>query len=177
MRALLACLLLTVPTLLLAGTPDLLWTFQGIEDVNAFASVPDANGDGVPDIVVETYDAGADGDHLYLLSGGDSGAPAVIWSVRPVSGASNGGGYGQECLVSCDDLSGDGFPDVLLGTAWGNRSVHALNGLTGAVLWTFDTYNEPAPVPVAVSDEFQRTGEHFEPRRHEGHEEAVPRHF
>ncbi len=124
-------------------TPDLLWQFPGIEDVNAFAAVPDADGDGIADILVETYDAGASGDHLYLLSGGSVGVPAVIWSVRPGGGASNGGGYGQECLVSCDDVSGDGFPDVLLGTAWGNRSVHAIDGLTGDVLWSFDTYNEP----------------------------------
>jgi hypothetical protein len=45
--------------------------------------------------------------------------------------------------VACDDLGGDGFPDVLLGTAWGNRSVHAVDGLTGDVLWTFDSYDEP----------------------------------
>lgn len=124
-------------------TPDRLWTFQGIEDINAFATLPDVDGDGVADIVCETYDAGASGDHLYLLSGASVDVAQVIWSARPSSGASDGGGDGQECLVTCDDLSGDGFPDVLLGTAWGNRSVHALDGRTGDVLWTFDTYDEP----------------------------------
>ena len=160
MRAMLALAILFSTTALAQPTPTELWRFQGIEDVNAFASLPDANGDGVADILVETYDAGASGDHLYLLSGGDTGVPAVIWSIRPSSGLSDGGGYGGECLVSCDDISGDGFPDALLGTAWGNRSVHAINGLDGTVLWTFDTYDEPASGWVyAVRAHPDRTGD------------------
>lgn len=134
---------LTPPLPAQPPTPFEIWQYQAIENVLAFAILPDVDGDSVPDIVVEAYDAGAVGDHLTLLSGGATGSPAVIWSARPSSGASDGGGYGQQCLVVCDDLDGDGFPDVLLGTAWGNRSVHALNGLTGDVLWTFDTYSEP----------------------------------
>ena len=139
--AALLLLLATAAPGLAAGTP--LWMFQGIEDINAMALLPDVDGDAVPDVLVETYDAGAVGDHLYLLSGGSVSAPAVIWSARPESGASNGGGYGDYCLATCPDLSGDGFPDVLLATAWGNRSVHALDGITGDVLWTFDSYTEP----------------------------------
>ncbi len=125
-------------------TPAVLWQFQGIEDINAFATLPDVDGDGVADIVIESYDAGASGgDHLSLVSGGGTTPPAVIWSVTPHSGVSDGGGDGDFCLTTCSDLNDDGFPDVLLGTAWGNRSVHAIDGMTGAVLWTFDTYNEP----------------------------------
>ncbi|HOX24814.1 MAG TPA: FG-GAP-like repeat-containing protein [Candidatus Krumholzibacteria bacterium] len=144
----------------LAQTPAELWRFQGIEDVNAFAILPDVDGDTIADVLVETYDAGAVGDHLYLLSGSSAGAPGVLWSIRPSSGASDGGGYGQECLVSCDDLNGDAFPDALLGTAWGNRSVHAVDGITGAVLWTFDTYDEPASGWIyAVRSHPDRTGD------------------
>lgn len=80
------------------------------------------------------------GDHLYLLSGGQGDPPPLLWSIRPQSGLSDGGGYGDACLETCPDLSGDGFPDVLLGTAWGNRSVHAVDGRTGALLWTFASY-------------------------------------
>jgi outer membrane protein assembly factor BamB len=131
------------PTFAQPAAPDLIWLHQGIEDINAFAWLPDVDGDGIADVVIETYDAGASGDHLLLVSGGSTGSPQVIWSVRPQSGVSDGGGDGQECLVTCDDLNGDGRRDVLLGTAWGNRSVHAVDGMTGQVLWTFDSYNEP----------------------------------
>ncbi len=134
--------ILVTPLAALAAGGDLLWFFQGIEDINAMATLQDVDGDLVFDILVETYDAGAVGDHIYLLSGGSTGTPAIIWSNRPESGASNGGGWGDNCLATSDDLNADGFPDVLLGTAWGNRSVHALDGITGDVIWTFDTYNE-----------------------------------
>jgi hypothetical protein len=144
MRFLLSILLVAcAASLATAQSPTVLWQFQGIENICTLATLPDADGDGVADVVVETYDAGADGDHLYLLSGASEGTAQVLWSIRPESGASNGGGYGDECVAVCDDLSGDGFPDVLLGTAWGNRSVHAVDGQTGTVLWTFDTYQEP----------------------------------
>lgn len=133
---------LAVPLAAFAAGGELLWVFQGIEDVHAMATLPDVDGDLVFDILVETYDAGAVGDHIYLLSGGSTGTPAVIWSNRPESGVSNGGGWGDYCLAASDDLNGDGVMDVLLGTAWGNRSVHALDGTTGDVIWTFDTYNE-----------------------------------
>jgi outer membrane protein assembly factor BamB len=130
-----ATLVFAIPAL--ADTGEVLWNFQGIEDINALATLPDVDGDGTPDVVIETYDAGAAGDHLYCLSGADG---STIWSIRPESGISNGGGWGQNCLAISDDLSGDGFPDVLVSTAWGNRSVHAVNGFTGELIWTFDTY-------------------------------------
>jgi len=124
-------------------SPEVHWQHQAIENVLAFGTLPDLDGDGVPEVVLEAYDAGADGDHLVVLSGGMPGSPAVIWSARPSSGASDGGGYGPECLWVSEDLGGDGLPDVLIGTAWGNRSVHALDGQTGDLLWTFDSYDEP----------------------------------
>ncbi len=153
------CLAAAAPVL--ADPGDQLWSFFGIEDIQTMAHLPaDANGDGTHDILIETYDAGATGDHLYLLSGGDSGTPAVIWSARPESGVSNGGGWGDNCLSAIGDLNGDAFPDVVLGTAWGNRSVHALDGLTGAVIWTFDTYDEPASGWVySVAPHPDRTGD------------------
>ncbi len=171
MRALLALILSLVMIALLAGlsvshaqtprqTPDLLWQYPAIEDVLAFGSLPDLDGDGVAEVVLEAYDAGADGDHLVVLSGGMPGTPDVLWSARPSSGASDGGGYGPECLWVTGDLGGDGFPDVLIGTAWGNRSVHALDGQTGDLLWTFDSYDEPASGWVyAVRSLPDRTGD------------------
>ncbi len=85
--------------LALAAPGDVLWVFQGIEDINAMVDVPDVDQDGVHEIAVETYDAGAGtGDQLYLLSGGSSGTATVIWSARPPGGVSQGGGDGDDGL-------------------------------------------------------------------------------
>ncbi len=132
-----------------AAPGDVIWVFQGIEDINASVQVPDLDLDGVPDIATETYDSGAGtADHLYLLSGGSTGTPAVIWSARPPGGPSNSGGDGDDCLNAAPDLNNDGFPDLVLGTAWGGRSAYGVDARTGDALWTFDTYVQTPPVPA-----------------------------
>jgi len=144
----------------LADGGDIYWSFQGIEDIDCVAQLPDQDGDGRPEIVIESYDAGAVGDHLYCLSGGVPGSPTVLWSLRPNSGASDGGGWGDECLSAVPDLNGDGHRDIVLGTAWGNRSVHAVDAYAGALLWTFDTYLETDSGWVYSVDAFpDRTGD------------------
>ncbi|MFH1680742.1 MAG: T9SS type A sorting domain-containing protein [Candidatus Eisenbacteria bacterium] len=134
---------------LFGAAGDLVWYFQGVEDVYAIDDIEDVDGDGTPDIVVESYDAGAVGDHLYCLSGASPGpAAAVIWSTKPAGGASSGGGYGNECMVVGPDMTGDGHEDVLLGTAWGGRSAYVLNGLDASVHYRFDTYYDSPPYPA-----------------------------
>ena len=147
--ALLALVALAFPPLALAAPGDVMWVFQGIEDINAMVEVPDVDQDGVSEIAVETYDAGAGtGNQLYLLSGGSSGTAAVIWAVRPPGGVSGGGGDGDDCLNGAPDLNGDGFPDLVRGTAWGGRTAYGINARTGAVLWSFDTYVRTPPNPA-----------------------------
>jgi hypothetical protein len=119
----------------------LLWSFQGNGNLQAIAACPDIDGDGGPDIVFEGYENGPSGvDHVFAIRGNSSGTGQVLWSARPIGGASSGGGYGDNCLRLGPDLNGDGFPEMLLGSAWGGRTAYALNGLTGATVWGFDTY-------------------------------------
>jgi hypothetical protein len=134
-----------------AAPGDVIWVFQGVEDINAAVQVPDRDQDGVPEIAVETFDAGvASGlDHLYLLSGGSSGTPQVLWSTRPAGGPSNSGSDGDDCLSTAPDLTGDGFPDLVLGTAWGGRSAYGIDAVDGSVIWNFDTYVDTPPVPAS----------------------------
>jgi len=112
-------ILLLFPAPALPAGGDLIWFFQGVEDVYGIDDIEDVDGDSIPDVIVESYDAGAVGDHLYCLSGASSIVADVIWSTKPAGGLSSGGGYGDECLVVGPDYDGDGHEDVLLGTAWG----------------------------------------------------------
>jgi hypothetical protein len=146
--ALLLPLTILIPGVALADGGDMIWLFQGIEDVNSIDEIEDQDNDGVPDIVFDTYDAGATGDHLYCVSGGSPGPVGVpIWSTRPAGGPSNSGGWGDECVRTAPDMTGDGVQDVLLGTAWGGRTAYVLDGTSGAIHWDFDTYAESPPTP------------------------------
>jgi outer membrane protein assembly factor BamB len=39
-----------------------------------------------------------------------------------------------------DDINNDDFMDIIIGAAWGDRSIHALSGFTGEIIWTHDTH-------------------------------------
>lgn len=136
-------------TVLHADDPELLWTFQGGENIVCLTPIEDIDGDGGPDIVLEGYDAGCSlPDHLFCIRGASSGAGEAIWGAWPPGGVSSGGGYGDNCLTTSPDLTGDGVEDVLLGTAWGGRSAYVLDGTNGDdIWWIFDTYSESPPSP------------------------------
>tara|TARA_B100000315_G_scaffold259407_1_gene315357 strand:- start:15140 stop:18094 length:2955 start_codon:yes stop_codon:yes gene_type:complete len=118
----------------------LIWSYQGIENIEDVESIQDINGDGYHDVIIETYFAGADGDHLVALSGYGSGSPQVIWSTTPQGSAYPSGGWGNKCLKTSSDLNGDDYDDILLGTAWANETVFAVSGLDGETLWEYDTH-------------------------------------
>jgi outer membrane protein assembly factor BamB len=143
---------LTVLSLLLVSSDFLLsdvkgnlfWWFQGIENVESVVPIEDQDGDGWPEAVVMSYDAGApSGDDLFLIKGNSSEYGEVIWSTKPYGGLSGGGGYGDQCLSTTTDISGDGLADILLGTAWGGRTAFAIAGNSGDVLFEYDTYIHP----------------------------------
>jgi outer membrane protein assembly factor BamB len=131
-----------------AQPPTLIWSFQGNGGIECITTVPDIDGDGGPDVVFEGYGNGPSGvDHVFAIRGRSSGTGQVLWSARPVGGASSGGGDGDNCLRLGPDVNADGFPDLLLGTAWGGRTAYTLNGLTGSTIWGFDTYVRTPPSP------------------------------
>ena len=119
---------------------EIIWSYQGIENVVSVSPMNDVNSDGFPDVVAESFDAGASGDNLLCISGSGQGTGQLIWSARPLGGPSNSGGYGDQCLITIDDLNRNGTQDVVLGTAWGSRSVFGIEGRTGQTVWTYDSY-------------------------------------
>jgi hypothetical protein len=123
---------------------QMIWSYQGVENVVTCTAVDDVDGDGFPDVIAESYDAGApQQDHLFCISGSGLQTGNVIWSARPLGGPSNSGGYGDDCLKVTEDLNGNGTDDLIYGTAWGSRSIFALESSTGGTIWSYDTYANP----------------------------------
>jgi len=123
---------------------ELIWWFQGIENVECVSRFVDVDGDMLPDVLIETYEAGApEQDHFYCIKGNSPGYGTVLWSCRPPGGDSDGGGWGDQCVSYTEDLNGDGYADALLGTAWGGRTAYAIEGDSGYVIWSYDTYDNP----------------------------------
>ncbi len=119
---------------------NLLWNFLAIDDVECVEPFWDVNGDNISEVLVESFDTGANGPaHFFCLSGrtGDT-----VWAAWPTGGVSNSGGWGDQCVASVPDLNGDGIGDALLGTAWGGRTVFAISGRDGTTIWSYDTYND-----------------------------------
>lgn len=122
---------------------EIIWGYQGIEDVVSCAPRDDINNDGFEDVVAESFDAGATGDNLLCISGSGLDLGDLIWSARPLGGPSNSGGYDDQCLITIDDLNGNRTQDIILGTAWGSRTLFAIEGRTGQTIWSYDTYRNP----------------------------------
>ncbi len=119
---------------------DAMWVYQDFTNetdhgIRALNWIRDVNGDETPDVLA----AGQSG-LLYCLNGRSSGLADTFWTFNSrVDPQHSGALYYQRALSSIADLTGDGVDDVLIGTAWGSRSIYALSGVTGEQLWMFDT--------------------------------------
>ncbi len=118
-----------------AGT--VLWSYDFPDNVVCVAGIADITMDGINDVACEAYDAGAPVEHLNAYWGNSSGHGVIQWFFGDDT---TRGGWGDDCLIMGDDYSGDGIPDILLGTAWGDRSAYAINAVTGAIIWYYDSY-------------------------------------
>lgn len=99
--------------------------------VKAIAPIEDINADGKIDVIVcsEEY-------NVRCFSGGAIGTGSVIWTRYIYSGSLN---YQNE-LAIIPDINNDGYDDVIVGTPWGSRSIIAISGLNGDIIWTHDTH-------------------------------------
>lgn len=116
----------------------LLWAYEFPDNVVCVAGIADINADGVNDVACEAYDAGAPiVEHLNTYWGNSSGHGVVQWGFGD---ANTTGSDGDDCLIMGDDYNVDGLADIILGTAWGDRSVYAIDGVTGAIIWYYDSH-------------------------------------
>ncbi|MBN2565782.1 MAG: PQQ-binding-like beta-propeller repeat protein [Candidatus Eisenbacteria bacterium] len=149
-RILAFAIVLTIMLLPAAGAADvpvqLLWDFtSGGHHIRCVSEIADQEGyvPASPEVLVEIDNTGDPQGHFKLLRGSDGG---VMWGVSPVGGLSDGCGYGDMCVTSCPDLTGDNVADALLGTSWGGRTAYAIVANdSGRILWDFDTYADDPP--------------------------------
>jgi outer membrane protein assembly factor BamB len=92
--------------------------------------IPDITGDSRPEIIVASED-----NYIRCFNGNGSGTGQVIWERNIYSGSL----YQQQAIILGGDINNDGLPDLVVGTAWGDRSVVAINSRTGEIIWKYQT--------------------------------------
>jgi outer membrane protein assembly factor BamB len=112
---------------------EIIWSYNAMgsfwRHIRSIKSIPDVTGDGIDDVV-----AVSENDTLYLFNGNGSGIGDPLWTFAQDPC------YIERGLVIVPDLNGDGYYDIVLATIWGTRAVFAVSGLTGEVIWVYDTH-------------------------------------
>lgn len=113
---------------------DHLWDYEisdGFDNSpKAIHYIPDINGDGIDDIIICSED-----NHVRVFNGNASGLGQILWEREIYSGNI----YQQSALTLIEDINEDGYKDVIVGTTGGDRSIVALSGRTGEILWKYQT--------------------------------------
>ena len=115
-----------------------LWSFQSNDDQDKISAVLpffDLNNDGIQEILIADDNYG-----VYCLNGNSSGIADVIWHLDLyIPSIGSGSVYDEKGLVIMDDVNLDGINDIVIGTVWGSRSVFAVSGMDGSIIWHYDT--------------------------------------
>jgi len=96
----------------------------------AIAPIADISGDGVGDVIICSED-----NFVRCFNGNAYDHADIFWEYEIYSGNV----YQQAGLFIANDVDGDGYQDVVVGTTGGDRSVHMISGKTGEWIWTFNT--------------------------------------
>lgn len=111
-----------------------LWNYTIDDDFDnspkAILSIPDITGDGIDDVIICSKDG-----TFRCFNGNSSGTADVLWKNNI-----NGSVYQQNGLQITEDINADGYYDLIVGTAWGDRSIIAVSGKTGENIWKYDTH-------------------------------------
>ncbi|MCD4793577.1 MAG: choice-of-anchor D domain-containing protein [Bacteroidales bacterium] len=111
-----------------------LWNYTIDDDYDnspkAVLSIPDITGDGIDDVIICSEDGA-----YRCFNGNSSGTADVLWK-----NTQNGSVYQQNGLQITEDINSDGYSDIIVGTAWADRSIIAVSGKTGENIWKYDTH-------------------------------------
>lgn len=115
------------------GTP--LWSYMitgGYDDSpKAIVPIQDITGDGVDDVLI-----GSEDDYIRCFNGNASVTGDVLWATPIYAGYT----YRQTCMTTIPDINDDGYQDLIVGIAGGDRSITAFSGKTGQQIWKHDTH-------------------------------------
>ena len=112
----------------------------------AISPIQDITGDTVADVIICSED-----NYIRCFNGNSSGIADIMWELEVYSGSV----YDQPGLSTIPDIDNDGYEDVIVGTTGGDRSIIAISGKTGNVIWKHQTseYGQGGWV-YAVNTEF-----------------------
>lgn len=96
----------------------------------AITKISDVTNDGKNDVIITSED-----NYVRCFNGNSDTSADIIWETEIYSGNV----FGQNGLITVDDIDEDGYDDVIIGTGGGDRSVRCLSGKTGEIFFTFDT--------------------------------------
>ena len=108
----------------------------------ALKTIEDVTGDGIRDVVLCTR------NYWTICLDGASAENAIeLWRFSTFISNASAGAIGntndfppqQRALAIVNDLDGDGYQDVVIGTGGGNERVYAINGKTGQTIWSYGT--------------------------------------
>ena len=114
---------------------DILWYYEiyGSYDNSpkAIAPIADITGDGISDVIICSED-----NFIRCFNGNSSGLADIIWERSIYAGSV----YSSSGLTISEDINSDGYQDVIAGTTGGDRSIIALSGKNGEIIWKHDTH-------------------------------------
>jgi outer membrane protein assembly factor BamB len=117
---------------------QMLWSYDYPDNVICVAPISDITNDSILDVAAEVYGTNMYGEkHLRAFWANSAGSGVSRWAIGDTSFT---GSWGDDCLIAGADYNNDGVRDILLGTAWGDRSVYAINARTGQIIWQYDTH-------------------------------------
>lgn len=132
-------LALILSFLIMQPPGQVIWSISGTGGIYNAVPTDDINEDNHPDVLAAVYYGAYPSPpiRLYLVSGLNG---SNIWTRSDCQGT-----WGNKGLATIDDISGDSIQDFLLGTPGGTfpgSTVFAINGLTGATIWSWCTYTQ-----------------------------------
>jgi len=114
------------------GTVFWNYTIMAFSDSSpkAIQSIGDVTGDGVDDVVICSED-----NFIRCFNGNAHGSGDVIWETEIYSGNV----YNQNSIGTIPDTDNDGYDEIIVGTTGGDRSIIAISGYSGEIIWKHQT--------------------------------------